>query len=236
MAGGIQRIAGSAIDIGLQVPYKSVVTLADFAAQTWTEIGQWQSSGDLGSEQETISQTLISQNTTLYAKGIISFPVMSNSFVPDLTDAGQIAFAAAQKSCKPYAFRIRWSADCGSESIVTITIASPGLINWTAHGLEAGTPITFGTTGTLPTGLVAGTTYFVVSPTANSFSVASTIGGTAIVTTGTQSGVQTAYAQDVGETDLFYGFAMLGVKSGGDASANRLLSLPIQPISPAVTI
>lgn len=77
-------------------------------------------------------------------------------------------------------------------STVTITIASPGVITWVAHGLIAGTPIVFTTTGALPTGLTAGTTYFIVSPATDTFSVSATSGGAAINTSGSQSGVQTA--------------------------------------------
>jgi hypothetical protein len=79
-------------------------------------------------------------------------------------------------------------------SVVTMTIASPAVITWTAHGLVAGTPIGLSTTGALPTGLTAGTTYYVVSPAANSFSLAASVGGAAINTSGTQSGVHTASA------------------------------------------
>ena len=75
---GLSKIAGSRIYIGGRVSYKSVVELTDFAGQNWTEIGGWATSGDLGTEQETISQTLINQNITLYSKGVISFPIMES--------------------------------------------------------------------------------------------------------------------------------------------------------------
>jgi hypothetical protein len=77
---------------------------------------------------------------------------------------------------------------------VTMTIASPTVITWTGHGLSAGSPVYFTTTGTLPTGISSYTTYYVVSPAANTFQIAATPGGTPITTTGTQSGVQTANA------------------------------------------
>ena len=58
-----------------------------------------------------------------------------------------------------------------------------------------GTPVVFSTTGTLPSPIVADTVYFVVNSATNGttfFNVATTIGGTAIDTTGgTQSGTQT---------------------------------------------
>lgn len=233
---GLSKVAGARIYIGQRVPYKTSVLPADFAGQTWTEIGQWAQTGDLGSEQATITQTLISQNTTIYAKGTISFPIMTNQFAPDLSDPGQAAFAIAQRSCKPYAFRIDWGADCGEESEVAISSASPGVVTWNAHGLSDGDPIVFSTTGALPAPLVAGTLYYVVASTTNSFSVAATAGGTAIDTTTAGSGVHTALAPEQGETDLLFGFALYGTKTGGDASATRLLNLPLQPIAPFITV
>lgn len=233
---GLSKVAGSKIYIGTQVPYKSIVQLSDFSGQSWTEIGGWSQTGDLGSEQATITQTLINNNVTLYAKGAISFPIMQNIFVPILDDAGQIKFAAAQKSCKPYALRIEWGADCGEESEVTISNAEPAVVSWVGHGLTAGAPVYFSTTGALPTGLTAGTVYYVVSPTADSFSVAATVGGAAIETTGAGTGTHTAYAQPAGETDLFFGLAMLGTKTGGDASATRTINFPVQPIASFISV
>lgn len=232
----LQKVAGSKLYIGGRVPYKSIITLSDFTGQTWLEMGRWTTTGDLGAEQESITQTLINQNITLYGKGVISFPIMDNMFAPSLDDVGQIQFKAAQRSCKPFAFKVEWGADCGEESVVTMTIASPGVVTWNSHGLVAGTPVVFSTTIALPTGIVAGTVYYVVSPTTNAFSVAATPGGAAIVTTGTQSGVHTATAQPIGETDLFFGLAMRGSKTGGDASATRLWGAPIQPIAEYITI
>jgi hypothetical protein len=233
---GLQKVAGSKLYIGGRVQYLSTVTLADFSGQNWLEIDGWAQTGDLGTEQETLTQTLINRNVTIYSKGVISFPIMQNVFVPMLNDAGQIQFVAAQKSCKPFAFKIEWGADCGEESVVTITNADPAVVTWTSHGLEDGTPVTFETTGTLPTGLTAGTIYYIVESTTNAFSVAATVGGAAIATSGAGTGVHTATAQPVGETDLFYGFAMRGTKTGGDTSANRLLNLPIQPIAEYITV
>lgn len=73
----------------------------------------------------------------------------------------------------------------------TVTIASPGVFTKTEHGLQAGDTVTFSTTGSLPTGLTAGTTYFVISTglTASSFRVSTTLNGAAVNTSGTQSGV-----------------------------------------------
>lgn len=232
----LQKVAGSKLYIGTRVPYKSHIDLTDFSGQSWTEIDGWQQTGDLGAEQETITQTLINQNVTIYAKGTISFPIMQNVFVPMPADPGQIAFKSAQRSCKPFAFKIEWGADCGEESTVTISNGSDADVTWNGHGLVNGTPVYFTTTGTLPAGLTPNTVYYVVGAATNTFNVAATPGGAAIDTSSAGTGVHTAHAQPVGETDLFFGFAMLGTKTGGDASATRLLNLPIQPIAEFISV
>lgn len=83
-------------------------------------------------------------------------------------------------------------------STVTISIATPGVVTWASHGLAAGDPVRFTTTGALPTGITAGTTYYVLAPLTGSFNIAATVGGVAINTSGTQSGVHTATAPKFG--------------------------------------
>jgi hypothetical protein len=84
-------------------------------------------------------------------------------------------------------------------TVVTVTIATPAVVTWAAHGLAANAPVILSTTGALPTGLVAGTTYYILSPATNTFQLSATAGGAAINTTGTQSGVHTAnYAYTIG--------------------------------------
>jgi hypothetical protein len=90
-------------------------------------------------------------------------------------------------------------------STVTITIATPGVVTWGTtvpyvkdpNGIGTCAVVNFTTTNTLPTGLVAGTNYYVIgqSISGNTFQVATTcanaIAGTAIATSGSQSGVHT---------------------------------------------
>lgn len=78
-------------------------------------------------------------------------------------------------------------------TIFTVTIANPAVFTKVAHGLAAGNPIIFSTTGALPTGLTAGTTYYVIAAglTADAFEVSTSAGGVAVITTGSQSGVHT---------------------------------------------
>jgi hypothetical protein len=80
-----------------------------------------------------------------------------------------------------------------SNSTATITIASPGVVSWTAHGFTTNQLVYFATTGALPTGLTASVLYYVTPLTADTFTVSSTLTGSAINTSGSQSGTHTAF-------------------------------------------
>lgn len=71
---------------------------------------------------------------------------------------------------------------------ITVSIASPAVVTHTAHGLAAGTAVMFKTSGDLPTGLTAGATYYVKSPTTDTYQLSATSGGSAINTSGAQFG------------------------------------------------
>ena len=97
------------------------------------------------------------------------------------------------------------------EATVTISIAAPGVVTWTGHGLSVNDTIRFTTTGALPTGLAINTTYFVKEVlSANTFTVSTSAGGAAVTTSGTQSGTQTAL--------VWYGVPVVAV-------ANTLVTL-----------
>jgi hypothetical protein len=90
------------------------------------------------------------------------------------------------------------------DATVTISIAAPGVVTWTGHGLSVNDTIRFTTTGALPTGLAINTTYYVKEVlTANTFTVSTSAGGAAVTTSGTQSGTQTAL--------VWYGVAVAAV-------------------------
>jgi hypothetical protein len=89
--------------------------------------------------------------------------------------------------------RLPCAMTAAQSATVTTPIASPGVVNWTGHGLRPFAAVRFSTTGALPTGITAGQTYFVI-PTgfdANSFRIATTPMAAAINFTGTQSGTHT---------------------------------------------
>ncbi len=108
-----------------------------------------------------------------------------------------------------------------ASNTVTISIASPGQINWTSHGLVNDTAITFTTTGALPTGLSVGTTYYVSGAAANHFHVAATPGGAQITTTGTQSGTHTASTA----TQVIW--TAHGLSNGQELSFTTTVALPV---------
>jgi hypothetical protein len=76
---------------------------------------------------------------------------------------------------------------------ITVTIASPAVVTWTAHGLSAGDKILFRTTGALPTGMTTETVYYVIAAGlgADVFEFSTTAGGAAVNTSGSQSGTHT---------------------------------------------
>lgn len=70
----------------------------------------------------------------------------------------------------------------------TITIASPATVTATGHGLANGDRVQFTTSGALPAGILANTTYFVINAGTDTFNLSATQGGAAIGTSGGQSG------------------------------------------------
>lgn len=84
-----------------------------------------------------------------------------------------------------------WDASIGvTPTAFTVTIASPAVVT-TSLTLVNGTPVVLTSTGypsELPTGLSAGTIYYVKNVSGFTFNLSATSGGAAITTTGTQSG------------------------------------------------
>jgi hypothetical protein len=221
---------GARVFIGgrISIPGRDL-TESDYSGQTWTEIGETESLGTFGDTSAEIAFDAINSQRTRRRKGARTAGNLELMCGIDYTDAGQLALLAAEKSIYDYAFKILLNdGPPGNTSTVTISVASPGVVTWAAHGLVAGTPVVFSTTGALPTGLTAGATYYVSATglTSGAFSVALTPGGTAIVTTGTQSGVHTAVATPTGSQRLFGAL----VASAAEAldSANNIMKLNSQ--------
>jgi hypothetical protein len=126
-----------------------------------------------------------------------------------LTDATKSPAAALPEACYDYfgwddngVVRVTRGPPWLNTATITMTIASPCIVTWNGHGLHEGSPVIF-TGGNYPTGIVAGTTYYVCGGstlTANSFALSTTPAlasiGTNIATTGTQSGTHTGTNRD----------------------------------------
>lgn len=110
--------------------------------------------------------------------------------------------------------KIRQVGRLRSSSTVSISVGSPAVVTWNSHGLPAGYPLTFSSSGALPTGITANTvTYTVMAAgmTANSFRITLIPGdnpnASAVNTSGTQSGTHTANAGQSGG----YAFLLSGL-------------------------
>jgi hypothetical protein len=104
----------------------------------------------------------------------------------------------------------------GTQFSFTATSASPAVFTATGSNLTANQVVTLSGT-TLPGGFTAGTPYFVVAPTANTFELAATSGGTALNSTSAGSGNASAagnidlYAPQAGSGTLAFWQSTMGV-------------------------
>lgn len=95
-------------------------------------------------------------------------------------------------TCSGPIFQIQSVAQDGKgngSTAITISNASPAVVGMTGHGRVVGDIVAF--YGTLPSPLVANTLYYVIAAglTANAFEISATLGGAAINTTTTGSGI-----------------------------------------------
>ena len=79
-----------------------------------------------------------------------------------------------------------------TQQTFTITLAAPGVVTFGTEVLPNNTRVTISTTGTLPTGLTAGSSYYIV----NGVNLSATFDGSPITTSVSQSGVHTLIATD----------------------------------------
>jgi hypothetical protein len=94
-----------------------------------------------------------------------------------------------------------------TSATATMTIATPGVVTYTAHGRVTGDRCYFTTTGALPTGVSANTTYWITKVDADTFklstSLANCVAGTFVATSGSQSGTHTIYVGGIGVVDSY---------------------------------
>lgn len=198
---------------------------ASFAGQSWVEIGETENLGTFGDTSAEITFDSINANRTRRLKGTKNAGSMELVCGLDYADAGQLALIAAEKTIHDYAFRVVFNdAPAVRTATVTITNASPAVVSWTAHGLAENAAVVFTTTGSLPTGLTAGTTYYVKTVlTADTFTVSATPGGTVIDTSGAGSGTHTITTEPSGSQRMFA--AKVASSAEGLDAANNVMKL-----------
>jgi len=190
--------AGATLSIG--------TTAASGATDTYTTIANVTDIPEFGRNYNIIKVTPLSTRGTLKIKGSFEEGDLAVKLLRDPADPGQAAAILARDIDSDFNFKIGINdAAPVTTAPVTITIAAPGVVTDTAHGLSIGTQVSFATTGALPIGLTAATPYFIIATgfTANSYQLALTAGGSAITTSGTQSGVHTRSSIPVASNVIF---------------------------------
>lgn len=235
MAGDLYPVAGCRIYLGPVISLKATdLVLADFPARgdaAWTEIDGWSQMGAFGDAGALITTALINRGRDVKQKGTANAGSMANVFAVVPGDPGQAKLKVAARPSNKRNYAVLMDLNDGEElaSVVTMSIATPGVITWTAHGLVVGQKVKFETDGALPGGLVAGTEYFVkLAPTVDTFQVSATAAGAAIATTGTQSGVHTAIAMGTPSYVMFAALAMGAQQQGGEANTIRNLNATLE--------
>lgn len=95
-----------------------------------------------------------------------------------------------------------WDASIGTlPPSFAVTIATPAVVT-SGVSLDDGTAIVINTTGALPTGLAPGVVYYVINSSGTTFNLAATAGGSAIATSGTQSGTHTISIRGIAVSSL----------------------------------
>jgi hypothetical protein len=121
----------------------------------------------------------------------------------------------------------------GSLSANFTANATTNVLTSAGHNLHNGDPVTVASTTTLPGGLSAGTTYYVISVTTDTFQLAATPGGSAIDLTTTGTGTHSFAVAD-GTTDAV--FVEVWEKAGGQARISPEDYTVVRTSANAVTV
>lgn len=200
----VSTAAGATLSIG--------TTAAVGSTDTFTPVGEVVTLPEFGRVYNIVKYLPLSSRGVQKFKGSYDDGDLVVSLGKSLNDAGQAAMLTARDVDADYNFQITANdAVAAATSTVGISIATPGLVSLTAHGFPAGTAVKFANgAGTLPTGLTAGTTYYVTSGAtllANTFAVSTTLAlalaGTGVTTTGSPGVGNTLTTLPTATTQLF---------------------------------
>ena len=181
---GVSTAAGATLSIG--------TTAAVGSTDTFVAVGEVVGIPEFGRVYNVIKYTPLATRNVQKFKGSYDDGDIAVPLGKNLGDVGQAAMLVARDVDLDYNFQIVANDAVAAAAVtgVAISVATPGLVTDTAHGLPAGTAVKF-SVGTVPTGLTLGVTYYVCGGATlltNTYAVATTyalaIAGTGITTTG----------------------------------------------------
>lgn len=212
---------------GLQLWLGTTASVA--ATDTYVRVAELLTVGKFGRRYNTVNYSPLDDRGVQKFKGSFDEGNPEISLGKDINDAGQTAMLAALLVDADYNIKLVANDDLPPASAtVTMATGTPGVVTDTAHGLPAGSPVKFTTTGGLLTGIVAGTTYYVKTVIdANSYSLAATVGGTAIDLSSTQSGVHTRTTVPVGSYQMFKA-KIMAFETGYDGGVDSVIGATSQ--------
>lgn len=120
-------VAGSKFFIGgVLEPTNEDFEAADFTSQIWLEVDGWETMGNVGDTNATITTALINRGRDVKQKGTANAGSTEMQFAALLgavPDPGQKAMMAASKSRSNYAFKIEMSDEDGDGTPTTLLFA-----------------------------------------------------------------------------------------------------------------
>jgi hypothetical protein len=182
---GPSGASGTTIHIG--------TTAVNLQTDAFQLIGSLENLSEFGPSFADITFEDLGTGLVAHFKGARDDGVLNVGLGRDIDNVGQVAVRAALLSKDDFNFKVAYNDAAPAVSgLVTISVASPGVVSFPNHNLTVDTPVKLTTTGSLPTGLTPDTTVFVKTVIdTSSLTLALTKGGAAINTTGTQTGVHT---------------------------------------------
>jgi hypothetical protein len=122
---GIFAVAGATIDIGQPLAAQSADFVeADFAGQSWVNIGWPESIGSFGDESSEITFEAISEGRTQKLKGTRNAGNLELVCGVDYEDQGQVTLRGAETETFDYAFRVTFNdAPSGGTASIRYFIA-----------------------------------------------------------------------------------------------------------------
>ncbi|KQU96436.1 hypothetical protein [Devosia sp. Root105] len=228
--GTLYPVAGCKYYIGpaIELPDDDI-TEATFTGIAWTQVKSWLEAGNLGDAAALITTPVIDRSRDIKQKGTRNAPSRQDNFGVVPSDPGQMAMIAAEQTDYNYPIRCVLNDEPVVRTFaVTISNASPAVVTKVDHGLPVNTAVKFATMGSLPTGLTAGTTYYVKTADDDTFTLSATPGGTAINTSGAGSGTHTATTVPSPSERLFIGLVTAATEAFGGPNNVRQLQCTVE--------